>query len=118
MSQFLVFSIGLLIGLFGGMVISSQFTMSKKHDFENEYNAFTAIFDQYVDELSQKQAAIQQDLKQLETKIPDLARQPRTQQVLDLINLGYSTAQVAKKLEMGIGEVELICQLVNCEISH
>ena len=39
-------------------------------------------------------------------------------QVLELLNQGYNTAEVAQKLGLGIGEVELIRQLKNSEITH
>lgn len=128
MSQSLVFLIGLTIGLFGGIIIKTLFSLNAKESpYPSELDTFEAILEQYMQELDTKQREIQQVLTKLETYQPSSGLnkqtyspvyQAKAEKVLAMLNQGYNYAEIAQKLGLGTGEVELIHQLKNNEIAH
>lgn len=131
---------GLIIGVICGVAIgginkSNSFNSSHDHNFITLEN----IFEQYMSELNQKQEEIvtlitkfeikQKQQKQAEQSIveqPSVKSRPSKKQpsvppnqnskrelVLDLLAKGHDQEQIAQRLGIGKGEVQLIAQLKN-----
>ncbi|HHX02182.1 MAG TPA: hypothetical protein GX739_05885 [Firmicutes bacterium] len=128
MNQSLIFLLGLvggwLICLIGNHHLRER---AQKTDFETQLKAYDTIFEGYMDQLTMKQEEIQQEIQEWENNIQRLSRssessfrinQAKANQVLELVSQGYNTVEIAQKLGLGVGEVELIKQLKNSEITH
>ncbi len=127
MDRFLFFIVGTILGLFGGFSISNFFN-SRQINQDNQLN-FTmleSVFEQYIDELSKKQEEIKSQLLkwklELDETYKNLAKNKvgntkfsKSELVIDLMEEGYKAEEIAKKLGIGKGEVELIFQLKNNE---
>jgi len=127
-NQSLIFLLGLvggwLICLIGNHHLRER---AQKTDFETQLKAYDTIFEGYMDQLTMKQEEIQQEIQEWENNIQRLSRssessfrinQAKANQVLELVSQGYNTVEIAQKLGLGVGEVELIKQLKNSEITH
>jgi len=127
-SEVLIFLLGLVCGwlicLLSGNHLREQ---AEKQDFQSQLKTYDTIFEQYVDQLTEKQEEIRKEIQTWLQNAKRVAGQPsrgfrinqeKANQVLELINQGYNTVEVAQKLGLGVGEVELIQQLKNSEITH
>jgi preprotein translocase subunit Sss1 len=123
-----IFLLGLASGLLISLISNNRTgERDVKPDFQTEFKAYDALFEEYMDQLIMKQQEIQQEIEKWKRNARQVLRpsrndfrinQAKAGQVLELLNQGYNTAEVAQKLGLGIGEVELIRQLKNSEITH
>lgn len=96
-------------------------------DFENNFSSLENVFDQYMDELNQKQEEIitliskwevkqQQQIQRQQTNKLNVTPQKtdsKSALVLELLDKGHDHEQIAQRLGIGKGEVKLISQLKN-----
>ena len=125
MSQSLIFLIGLAIGFIGGFVVKSNLGAdSKIVSYPTDMDTFEAVLEQYLNELESKQQEILHEFNQSKASQPSpnqalgRAYHDKAEQVIHLLSQGYNYTEVAQKLGLGTGEVELIYQLKNNEITH
>jgi len=127
-NETLVFIVGLVCGWLLSL-LSGNYLREKaeKQDFQSQLKTYDTIFEQYLDMLTEKQEEIRQEIQ---TWVANARKQPRqleddfrineakAGEVLELVRQGYNTVEIAEKLRLGVGEVELIKQLKNSEITH
>ena len=126
MDRFLFLFIGIVLGLFGGITISNFINPFQQKTGQFSFSTLESIFEQYIDELSDKQEEIRHELLKWKQEFEEMRKKlvkndiestefSKSELVIDLINEGYDLEQVAKRLGIGKGEVELISQLKNSE---
>lgn len=126
LERFLFLFIGIFIGLFGGITISNFVNPFQQRSGQFSFSTLESIFEQYIDELSEKQEEFRDELLKWKMEFEEMRKTlvksenestefSKSELVIDLLNEGYNLEQVAKKLGIGKGEVELIGQLKNSE---
>lgn len=127
MDGVLLLLIGLVVGFIGGISLYPHLTVKEnKSNDETNFATLEKIFEQYMDALTEKHEEIMREIDEWETRIVRMTNQKQGQevhadkreQVIELLNQGYTTTTIAQKLGIGVGEVELISQLKNNQIKH
>lgn len=129
MNQSLLLIIGLVIGLYGGLTISSLIKPNQKFSTEPSFSTLESMYEQYMDDLIEKQEEIRQELALLESRYKQVKQyqkqsnnavveSSKSQKVIRLLNQGRDLTEIARELGIGIGEVEMILQLTNNKNMH
>ncbi|NLL47633.1 MAG: hypothetical protein GX249_03535 [Firmicutes bacterium] len=119
MEFFLVFSLGIAVTIVGVYIIRpSLFTRPNQ-----DYAMLEAVIEESIGELEAKQAEILAEIEEKHNALMKLHEQitasflpantqsPKVIAVLELMEQGDDPAQIAKKLGLGLGEVQLILEL-------
>ncbi len=107
----------LLLGIIIGLVISLAYLNFKKptqHQHASDFAALEAMFEQFMEELEEKQQEFRAEIAECEQQGKMVRTQPpsgKHQKVLDLFAQGKDATSIARQLGIGRGEVDLIIQL-------
>lgn len=119
MEFFLVFLLGIALALVVLYVLRPGLFSRSTPDF----SLYEVMFEEALAELEKRQkeffavieekeeALIALQQKIMATFVPSPVQSPKISAVLDLAGKGLTTADIAKKLGLGVGEVQLILEL-------
>lgn len=119
MEYFLVFLLGIALAVVIFFVIRPGLFTRSKQDFE----LFQTVFEDALEELDQKRQHLLQEIDARQGELLDLhhkltrdlgvahGQSPKVLAVLELAQQKQDPASIAKKLGLGVGEVELILGL-------
>lgn len=125
MDYFLMLSLGLAFGILLIYLLRPALFVRQKADFA----ALEAMFEEFIEELDTKQELFREEIEQFRQEFADKEKQldqrlaslispspanipsPKVRAVLELAQEGIDEVDIAKKLGLGKGEVQLILEL-------
>ncbi len=123
LDQLVLLLLGIIVGLMVGLVLLYyKRPVSGQNRIDADYAAVEQMFDQLMTELEEKHQTILQELSdweqkfhsmqgEVETKDRHEQRSPKSTAVLELDRQGLAPLEIAKRLGIGQGEVDLVLQL-------
>jgi hypothetical protein len=116
---FLVFTLGIAVAVLALFLFRpGLFTRP-----QNDYAMLEMMIDEAIEQLEKRQQEILAEIEQqhqallelqkqiLSSYMPEPQKSPKVLAVLELVAQGLDVADIAKKLGLGLGEVELILEL-------
>ena len=119
MEFFLVFTLGIAVAVLGLFLLRPGLFTRPNTDF----SVLEVMVEEALEQLEQRQAEILAEIEEQHNALLELQKQilssffpepqqsPKVLAVLELASQGKDVEQIAKKLGLGVGEVELILEL-------
>lgn len=119
MEFFLVFTLGIAVAVLGLFLLRPGLFTRPNTDF----SVLEVMVEEALEQLEQRQAEILAEIEEQHNALLELQKQilssffpepqqsPKVLAVLELASQGLDVEQIAKKLGLGVGEVELILEL-------
>lgn len=119
MEFFLVFTLGIAVAVLGLFLLKPGLFTRPNTDF----SVLEVMVEEALEQLEQRQAEILAEIEEQHNALLELQKQilssffpepqqsPKVLAVLELASQGKDVEQIAKKLGLGVGEVELILEL-------
>jgi len=116
---FLVFTLGIAVAVLGLFLLRPGLFTRPNTDF----SVLEVMVEEALEQLEQRQAEILAEIEEQHNALLELQKQilssffpepqqsPKVLAVLELASQGKDVEQIAKKLGLGVGEVELILEL-------